>query len=255
MGHKRSSSSSSGSLSSSNYSSHTRHHKSSKSKRNRSRSSSRSKKDREYRRQESSRDRYSRRKRHSSSSSYSSRSRSRSRSRNKKSKKSKKSRRRSSSSQEKMTSDKYSASISNMEREKDFDFKDSLDDLYRSEQGRKYTTEKLDKNDPGDGFKPQSFKSSRSNKTSSKSSGTKSIIEQDHDSAIFGLKRGQIGTGTESKQYEQVNRFENVQLSAQIEVNIVSTSSKSLMHESLFEDILIKEKRWKKKMLELIPNS
>lgn len=253
MRHKRSSSVSSGSLSSSNHSSKTKRYKSSKSKKYRSRSSSRtrSKKDRD--RRSRSRDRH-RRRRHSSSSSCSSRSRSRSRSKSKKYKKSKKSRRRSSSqssnsqSKDIMFKDKYRQTIQNMEREKNYEFKESVDELYKSEQGRKHISEKLD---DGGGFRPQSFKSSRSTKKSTKNSNNaKLTAEQEHDAAIFGSKKKVPITANQNLDAE--TKYENAKLAAPIEVNVVNSNVKTLMHEKFFEDIIIKEERWKQKMLQLI---
>lgn len=44
----------------------------------------------------------------------------------------------------------------------------------------------------------------------------------------------------------------SMKLVAPVEVSVVNASSKSLMHESLFEDIMVKEKRWKQKLLGLL---
>lgn len=144
-----------------------------------------------------------------------------------------------------MPRDKYKAKIDEMEREKNFEFKESLDDLYRSEQGRQHLIEKLDKDDPGDGFRPQSFKSSRSTQKNQ----AKLSAEQTHENLVYGTRKFQEISA--SKKVEE-SETASVHLEAPIEVNVVSSSSNLLMHESLFEDIMIKENRWKQKMLDLI---
>lgn len=147
-----------------------------------------------------------------------------------------------------MPRDKYRQTIQNMEREKNYEFKESVDELYRSEQGRKHLSEKID---DGGGFRPQSFKSSRSTKKPTNSSSVKLTADQEHDTAIFGLKRN-VTTAANQSVDDAEARFENSELAAPIVVNVINSSSKSLMHESFFEDILVKEKRWKQKMLQLI---
>lgn len=127
-----------------------------------------------------------------------------------------------------------------MQREKNFEFKESVEELHRSEQGRMHVIEKIDKSDAGDGFKPQSFKSSRSMK---KSGGGQSSDQTTVKSTLAVVQRR--FTETKAEDY-------SMKLVAPVEVSVVNASSKSLMHESLFEDIMVKEKRWKQKLLGLL---
>jgi len=118
-----------------------------------------------------------------------------------------------------------------MERERLFEFKESIDDLYKSEMGRQYTIEKLDKTDPGDGFRPQSFKSSRSMKKKS----FKTSAEQEYETAV--LRKSGVRKSTDTKRED----LKNVQLlEPPIEVNVINSTCNSLMHESVSEFIYLK---------------
>jgi len=114
--------------------------------------------------------------------------------------------------------------MDNMERERNFEFKESVDDLYKSELGRQHTIERLDKSDPGDGFRPQSFKSSRS----SKKENVKLSAEQEYEAAVFG--KSSVRKFSEMKT-EDLSSVELIE--PPIEVNVISSTSNSLMHESV----------------------
>ena len=223
MRHKRTSSASSGSVVSSSSESSSRHRKASKSKRARSRSASPHRRHhKEDTRRRSRSKKSSRHRRRSSSSGSASSSSSRSRSKSKSSnKKSKKSRRRSSSSSSSSNrtsmQKKQQSRLLNMDREKNYDFKDSLNDLHKSEQGRRHHMQKVDE---GDGFKPKSFKSSRATQKPA----PKQAAEPDND--IFGITK-------------LINPIETPTLVAPVEFNVLNSNSNSLMHENV--NILTKE--------------
>lgn len=87
-----------------------------------------------------------------------------------------------------------------------------LKELYKNEQTRRNQISKID--DDGGGFKPKAFKSSRSTqKTAPKLS-----KEQEHDNAIFG---------------PVTSKSEASLPSQPVQVNVVSSHVKSLMHESV----------------------
>jgi len=142
------------------------------------------------------------------------------------------------------------AKLLNSEREKNYEFKESMDDLHRSEQGRQYKINTID--DSGGGFVPKSFKSSRSTQKSNGTSGsTKLTADQEYESMVYGGKKPSSSSIAERRLENSLSS----NLSAPVEINVVSSNAKVLMHESLFEDIIIKEKRWKQKMLELIKSA
>ena len=131
--------------------------------------------------------------------------------------------------------------------------------MYKNEQSRRNQISKIE--DDGGGFKPKSFKSSRSSQKTIDNK-PKLSKEQEHDNAIF---------GTVASKSEANSSVAN----PIIEFNVVSSNVKSLMHESvskkiymikkfnfnfnflfkLFEETSTKEKRWKLKLLELIKSN
>lgn len=129
-----------------------------------------------------------------------------------------------------------------MEREKNYEFNEAIDDLYKNEQTRKNQIDKLD--NEGGGFKPKSFKSSRSTQQSTNTK-SKFSKEQEHQNAMFGPS---ISTALMK---EPITTLNNASGPA-IEFSVISSNAKSLMHENLFEDTAIKEKRWKLKLLDLL---
>ena len=95
--------------------------------------------------------------------------------------------------------------------------------MYKNEQTRRNQIDKLDSE--GGGFKPKSFKSSRSTQQSANTK-SKFSKEQDHQSAIFGPI-----TSTNLMK-EPINELNNA-ASPAVEFSVVSSNVKSLMHENV----------------------
>jgi hypothetical protein len=94
-----------------------------------------------------------------------------------------------------------------MKREKNYEF--NFEDLHKSEQGRQFMSEKLDKNDTG--FTPKTFISSKSKKAEN----------QKEDNRL------------------KSSMPENLPFEAAVEVNVVNSSSKMIMHESVCNVFII----------------
>ena len=99
----------------------------------------------------------------------------------------------------------------------------SKTDLYKNEQTRKNQIDKLD--NEGGGFKPKSFKSSRSTQQSTNTK-SKFSKEQEHQNAMFGPS---ISTALMK---EPITTLNNASGPA-IEFSVISSNAKSLMHENV----------------------
>lgn len=117
-----------------------------------------------------------------------------------------------------------------MEREKNYEFKESLDDLHRSEQGRQHVISKIDKHDSGGGFVPKSFKSSRSTQKNGTQGSTKLTADQEYEKMIYGGKKTATSLNLAESKLE--NSLAN-NLAAPVEVNVISSNTKAFMHESV----------------------
>ena len=183
--------------------------------------------------------------------------------------KSRRSRSRSSSSDsrhgsKKQTADKHSRLL-NLEKEERtnqrFEFKEDMDVMFKGDRSKEIR--KID--DEGGGFKPQAFKSSRSSKfkqsedTSYSSTITKK--ETEHENAMFGPRpMGQRETIVVEKKANDESSSANNALTPTTTVSSSNVSTKvvtnnSVMHDRLFEDIAVREERWRLKMLDLLKRS
>lgn len=97
--------------------------------------------------------------------------------------------------------------------------------MYKNDQTRRNQIEKLD--DDGGGFKPKSFKSSRSTQQQSANANkSKFSKEQNHDKAIFGPINSAV------KMKDSANELSSA-ISPAVEFSVISSNVKSLMHENV----------------------
>lgn len=142
--------------------------------------------------------------------------------------------------------DDYESRLPERSSKKNYEFNDGINDLYKSEDARRQEINKLKgDHDSGGGFVPKQFKSSRSNPHSQQIANKSQKERNDlaHENAIF---------SNELVATVKINVNDSKKLDQNQQQQPPNKVNSSIMHESLFEDPLVREKRWKLKMAEYI---